>query len=211
MSRFNVNSLALLCALTVGAVPAAAQKSSAIPINRGPFSIAPYAGYLITESFIEGPLDIGLGAVSSPLFGVQASLPLAPAASLVGTIGYASGDLEVGLPILGGIPVGNTTALLLDAAVELRAHGGGRFAPLVQLGGGALRREVTVAGISADATDFQVSLGLGADLPIAANLALRLLAKDHYGRSDFGGLGELRARTRELHNVALTAGLQLSF
>jgi hypothetical protein len=65
--------------------------------------------------------------------------------------------------------------------------------------------------VSADATNFQVSGGIGADMPIAQNLALRLLVKDHYGKSDFGGVGDLRARTRDVHNVALTAGLQLSF
>lgn len=212
MSRFNVCTLALVSGLAFGATAAEAQRSSAITVNRGPFSIAPYAGYLLSESFVDGPLETTLGAVSSPLWGVQLSLPLAPIASLVGTVGYASGDLEVGLPILGGISVGNTSTLLLDAAVELRAgSGGNRLTPFLQLGGGALRREVSVAGVSADGTDFQVSGGIGADMPIAQNLALRLLVKDHYGKSDFGGVGDLRARTRELHNVALTAGLQLSF
>jgi len=210
MQRLTVSATIILAGLTLGVTGAAAQRSSAITIKRGPFSIEPYGGYLVSENFIEGPLNTNLGAVSAPLFGVQASLPLAPSASLVGSVGYADGDLEVGLPLLGGISIGNTNALLLDAAVELRANGA-RFSPLLQLGGGAIRREVTVAGISASSTDFQVSGGIGVDLPIASNMALRLLAKDYYGKVDFGGVSDLRARTKEMHNLALTAGVQFSF
>jgi hypothetical protein len=125
-------------------------------------------------------------------------------------VGYAGGDLEIGLPILGGIDVGQTNALVFDAAVELRAAGA-RFAPLLQLGGGAIRREVSIAGLTASSTDFQVSGGIGADLPITDNLALRLMAKDHWGKADFGGIGDLRASTKELHNIALTAGLNFRF
>jgi hypothetical protein len=204
----------LLAATTIAALatPAAAlaQAGSAVTLSRGAFAVVPYAGYLISESFIEGPLDTSLGAVSAPVFGVQASLPLASFASLVASVGYASGDLEVGVPLLGGIAIGDSNALLADAALELRAPGG-RIVPVFQLGGGALRRELTVAGVSADATDFQVTGGIGADIPIAPHLALRIFAKDHYGKSDFGGVGAFRARTDDLHNIALTAGLQLSF
>jgi hypothetical protein len=210
MLRLATITTTLVAAFALSVAGAAAQRSSDITMRRGEFAIVPYGGYLLTESFIDGPLETSLGAVSAPLFGVQASLPLAPGASLVGSVGYAAGDLEIGLPILGGIDVGRSNALVLDAGIELRA-GGNRFAPLLQLGGGAIRREVTVAGISASTTDFQVSGGIGADLPIANNIALRLMAKDHYGKSDFGGLGELRARTKELHNVALTAGLNFRF
>ena len=210
MLRFTVSVTTMLAVLVLNATGAAAQRSSAITMSRGEFAIVPYGGYLLTENFIDGPLETSIGAVGAPLFGVQASLPLAPGASLVGSVGYADGDLEIGLPVLGGISIGQTNALVLDAAVELRARGT-RFSPLLQLGGGAIRREVTVAGISASSTDFQVSGGIGADLPITNNIALRLMAKDHYGKSDFGGLGELRARTKELHNLALMAGLHLSF
>jgi hypothetical protein len=157
-----------------------------------------------------GPLDTRLGAVSMPMYGIQASLPLAPGASLVGTIGYASGNLEVGVPILGGIDIGDSNALIMDASAELRASLG-RVAPLVQFGGGAIRREVSVAGISADGTDFHVSAGIGVDIPIASNVGLRLMAKDHYGKADFGGVGEFRARTRDIHALAITGGLQITF
>jgi transcriptional accessory protein Tex/SPT6 len=111
---------------------------------------------------------------------------------------------------LGGIDIGDSNALIMDASAELRASLG-RVAPLVQFGGGAIRREVSVAGISADGTDFHVSAGIGVDIPIASNVGLRLMAKDHYGKADFGGVGEFRARTRDIHALAITGGLQITF
>jgi hypothetical protein len=83
--------------------------------------------------------------------------------------------------------------------------------PLVQFGGGATRRAVTVAGVSASTTDFQVSGGIGADIPLTTNLALRVLVKDHYGKADFGSVGTLNARTNDLHAVALTGGIRIAF
>lgn len=212
MQRFWLSAATVMTALVLSGAGLEAQRGPVAGVRQGPFSVVPYGGYLITGDFIEGPLGTNVGSVSSPLIGVQASLPLAQVFSLVGSVGYASGDLEVGLPVLGGISVGESSALVLDAAVELRAPGlGSRVVPLVQLGGGAIRRELTVAGVSASSTDFQVSGGLGVDVPVAQNVALRLLAKDHYGRVDFGSLGELQARTKDIHNVALVAGLHLWF
>ena len=208
--RFALSAAALVTALAVTATETQAQKSSAITIDRGSFAVVPFGGYLLTQPFLEGPVSTSLTVVSSPLYGLQASLPLAPSASLVGAIGYASGDLEVGVPVLGGISIGNSTALLMDGSVELRGSVG-RFMPFVQLGGGAIRRELSVAGISRSTTDFQVSGGLGADIPIAGNFALRLLAKDHYGKADFGTFGELRARTKDIHSLALTGGVRFAF
>jgi hypothetical protein len=210
MLRFTLPVATLITALAVSSAPTQAQRSSAITVNRGSFAVVPFGGYLLTQSFIEGPLSTSLGPVSSPIYGVQASLPLAPSASLVAAVGYASGDLEAGLPVIGGIAIGNSSALLMDASVELRASAG-RFVPFVQLGGGAIRREVSLAGLTGTTTDFQVSGGVGADIPIASHFALRLLAKDHYGKADFGSVGELRARTKDIHTVALTGGLRFTF
>jgi hypothetical protein len=193
---------------------AAAQtpRSSAISVNRGLFAIAPYAGYLVSQSFFEGPLNSSLGIQSSPVYGAQFSMPLAPNASIVGTLGYGSGDLEAGIPIVGGISVGKTNTLLMDASVELRVPTTtGRFIPVFQLGGGAIRREVTILGMTADATDFQVSGAIGADFPLASNIDVRLMAKDHYGKVDFGSIASLEAKTNDLHTVALTGGLRIAF
>jgi hypothetical protein len=37
------------------------------------------------------------------------------------------------------------------------------------------------------------------------------MAKDHYGKADFGSLGELRARTKDIHSLALTGGIRFAF
>jgi hypothetical protein len=190
----------------------AAEAQSPISVNRGNFAITPYAGYLVSQSFLEGPLNSTLGIQSAPVYGAQVSLPLAPAASIVGTIGYGAGDLEAGIPIVGGISVGKTNTLLLDASVELRLENAqSRVVPVFQLGGGVLRREVTILGVTADATDFQVSGAIGFDMPVASNIALRVMAKDHYGKADFGSVGPLEVKSNDLHAVALTGGVRIAF
>ncbi len=206
----------VLGALAIGAQSAQAQleRPNTISIDRGEFAVAPYAGYLLSQSFFEGPLNSKLTIQSAPLYGVQASLPLAPGAALVGGIAYASGDLKAGLPIIGGISVGNTSTTLFDASVELRLHSfsqAGRFIPVLELGGGAIHRTVTVAGLDAKTTDFQVSGGIGADMPLTSNLSLRLMAKDHYGKADFGSFAGLSAKTDDLHTVALMGGVRIAF
>jgi hypothetical protein len=203
------SALALACAGSAEAQ----SRSSAISVNRGSFAIAPYAGYLVAQNFFDGPLNTTLGITSSPVYGAQVSMPLAPTASIVGTVGYGSGDLEAGIPIVGGVSIGSTNTLLLDASVELRLESSqrNRFVPVFQLGGGMIRREVSILGVTADATDFQVSGAVGADLPLASNISLRLLAKDHYGKADFGTVGPLEAKTNDLHTVALTGGVRISF
>jgi hypothetical protein len=139
-------------------------------------------------------------------------MPLAPNASIVGTLGYGSGDLEAGIPIIGGISIGQTSTLLMDVSVELRVPSATmRFIPVFQLGGGAIRREVTIVGVTADATDFQVSGAVGADFPMSSNIALRLMAKDHYGKADFGTVGPLEAKTNDLHTLALVGGVRIAF
>ena len=214
--RSTYLTAALFGAVVLSAGEAAAQtRSSPIIVTRGEFSVAPFGGYLVSQAFVEGPLNSSLGVVSSPVYGVQASLPLAPGASLVGALGYSSGDLEVGVPILGGIGIGSSSTWMFDASVELRLDSwqeqGKRFVPLAQLGGGAFRREVTVAGMSARTTDFMVSGGIGADFPITNNVAVRVMGKDHYGKADFGTVGPLSAKTNDFHTLAITAGLRIAF
>lgn len=210
MLRHTLAVSALMAGLALTPADIHAQTGARGAVGGGGFAVVPYGGYLISESFIEGPLDTSLGAVSAPLFGVQASVPLAAAVSLIGSVGYASGNLEVGVPLLGGFSFGASNALLMDAGVELSAPRGA-LRPILQLGAGAIRREVSVAGLSTTTTDMHVTGGIGADVPLAAGVALRLMAKDHYGKADFGSIGDFSASTRELHNVVLSGGLHISF
>jgi hypothetical protein len=198
--------------LAIAGDVSAQSRSSAISVDRGSFAVAPYAGYLVSQSFFDGPLNTSLAIQSSPVYGAQVSMPLAPNASIVGTLGYGSGDLEAGIPIIGGISIGQTSTLLMDVSVELRVPSATmRFIPVFQLGGGAIRREVTIVGVTADATDFQVSGAVGADFPMSSNIALRLMAKDHYGKADFGTVGPLEAKTNDLHTLALVGGVRIAF
>lgn len=212
-STFLIASVLTALAFTAGsALAQRAPRSSKISVNRGEFAIAPYAGYLVSQTYFEGPLSTELNVQSAPLFGVQASLPLAPGAFIVGSVAHSSGDLDLGVPILSDISIGSSSTTLFDASVELRLGGQrSRFLPIVQLGGGAIHRKVTVAGFDADATDFQVSGALGADIPFTDNISMRLMAKDYWGKADFGSLGPLTARSEDIHTIGLTGGLRIAF
>lgn len=72
----------------------AQRRSTDIAVSRGEFAIAPFGGYLLSQRFIDGPLGTSLDVASAPMYGIQISLPLAPSASLIGTIAHASGDLK---------------------------------------------------------------------------------------------------------------------
>ena len=217
MMRATILLTSAAAALAFASGAAAQRPSSPISVNRGAFAITPYAGYLVSQDFFDGPLNTSLGIQSSPVYGAQLSMPLAPTAAIVGTIGYGTGDFEAGIPIIGGISLGESSTLLMDASVELRLERAGmRMVPVFQLGGGAVRREVTILGMTADATDFHVSGAIGVDMPLARNIAVRLMAKDHYGPADFGsidvpGIGTLSARADDLHAVALTGGVRIAF
>jgi hypothetical protein len=209
---YFAGSIAVLLVATSGRAQAP-RKQTSLSVNRGSFAVSPYAGYLVSQTFLTGPLDSKLSVQSSPLYGVQASLPLAPGASLIGGVAYASGDLRAGLPIIGGISLGTSSTTLMDASVELRLENfKGRFIPIIEAGGGATHRTVTIAGMHASTTDFQVSGGIGADVPLTSNIAVRLLAKDYWGKADFGDVGGLfTAKTDDLHAIALSGGLRIAF
>ena len=66
-------------------------------------------------------------------------------------------------------------------------------------------------GFTARATNFEVSGGVGADIPLSKELSARVFAKDYYGKANFGTLGSLNADTRYVHNLALTSGLRFTF
>jgi hypothetical protein len=213
--RTTVIGAALVITLLLSAVADAQPRfGRAGAASGGSFGIIPFAGYLISESLVEGPLNTSLGASSAAIFGAQVSLPLTDWASLVGTGGIASGDLRAGLPLLGGVSVGDSRTVILDGGLELRPGAGSgvlRFVPVLQFGAGAVRRELTVAGIAAESTDFALSGGLGADFPIVPGAAVRLMAKDHYGPVDFGGVGPVGARSDNIHSLAITGGLRIAF
>ena len=199
-------------AVAVGSAQAQRPRESSITVTRGDFAVMPYAGYLVSSSLFDGPINSSLTVQSSPLYGVQASMPLSPSASLLGGIAYSSGDLKAGIPIIGGISFGNMATTVFDASVELRSESFSKsFMPVVQLGGGAIYRKVSIAGLHASSTDFMVSGGIGADVPLSSNLAMRFMAKDYWAGADFGSIGPITAKNDDVHAIGLSGGLRITF
>jgi hypothetical protein len=80
--RFNLVIPSVLL-LMAAATSAEAQRTSNISISRGEFAVTPFGGYLLSQRFVDGPLGTSLNVASAPMYGVQASLPLAPSASII--------------------------------------------------------------------------------------------------------------------------------
>lgn len=213
MSRPILVALSLAAGLALAGAPLQAQqRSSNIFVNRGELELTPYAGYLFTSHLANGPLTSSLGSANGAIYGAQVALPLSPQASLVGGIGYSSADLRA--QAFGfGVNVGTSVAWIYEGDLQLRAAPQKQgtmmgFAPLLQVGAGAIHRNVSAAGFSATSTDFAINGGVGADFTVTPGLALRLMAKDYIGKASFNsGL----ATTNTLNNVALDAGVRFSF
>ena len=163
---------------------------------------------------IDGPLSTTLSTSSGAVFGAQANLPLGSVLSIVGNVAYSEPDLRFGIPVLGGVNFGKAEVWLYDAGFQFSAPsapGQRRITPFVQLGAGGMSYDVQVAGLSRKATNLAFNAGLGADLPIAQNISLRLFAKDYIGKFDVNEATGIDYEAETSHNVALTAGLKLSF
>lgn len=177
-------------------------------------SVSPYAGYMMFGDIVSGPLGTKLSNSSGPVYGAQANLPLGSTLSIVGNLAYSEPDLRFGVPILGGITFGKSQVWMYDAGFQFSAptmRGQRSIVPFVQVGAGAMKYDVEVAGFNRSATNIAFNAGLGADLPLAQNLALRVFAKDYIGKFDVNEAAGVDYEAKTSHNVALTAGLKLQF
>ena len=184
------------------------------PVQTPGPSISPYAGYMMFGDIADGPLSTSLSTSSGAVFGAQANLPLGSVLSIIGNVGYSEPDLRFGIPIVGGINFGKAEVWMYDAGFQFAAPaapGERRITPFVQLGAGGMSYDVKVAGISRKATNLAVNAGLGADVPLASNISLRLFAKDYIGKFDVNEATGVDYEAETSHNIALTAGLKLSF
>lgn len=204
--RSSVRFAALAAAALLSA-PTIAQSQ-----GRG-VSLTPYGGYLVTGSWFDGPLGTSVSASNAPMIGVQAAIPLANKISLVGNVGYASGDLQVGVPILGGLNVAKTKTYLYDAGVELGGLAGKPtgIAPFVQAGVGGMTNDISRGVLNTRATNLAYSAGVGVDVGVSKGFALRVQAKDWISRFDTQEAVGFTANGNLTHNWALTAGLKLAF
>lgn len=176
----------------------------------GSFSITPYAGYMKFGNLVDGPLGTSIRGAAGPVYGAEATLGITPGLALVGNVAYASSDLEVGVPVIGGLSFGKSSALLYDAALRLGVPlGTGGIRPFVQAGAGAMRQEIEVAPIATKATNFAYNVGAGVEVPLGPRLGLQVMAKDYIGKFDAKEATAIDVNTETTHNWTLSAGVRL--
>lgn len=177
--------------------------------------VVPYAGYLVTGNIFEGPFGTNVGSANGPIVGAQLGVDLTPNVAIVGNLGYSSSDLEIGIPILGGVGVGTSSMWMYDGALQLsiplQMAGGAGIRPFVQAGAGAITQNVKTSLGGTDATNFAWNVGGGLDLQFSRTVGLRLLAKDYIGRFDTKEAIGFDVNTERTHNWGLSVGLKLGF
>ena len=179
----------------------------------GSFGITPYAGYMKFGNLVNGPLGTSVRSASGSVYGAEATLGLARGLALVGNVAYASTDLEVGVPIVGGLSFGKSSALMYDAAlrlsVPLSTGAGPAITPFVQAGAGAMRQEVEISPAATHSTNFAYNVGAGLDVPLGSRLGLQLMAKDYIGKFDVREATAIDVEAETAHNWTVSAGLRL--
>ncbi|HUF29908.1 MAG TPA: outer membrane beta-barrel protein, partial [Gemmatimonadaceae bacterium] len=174
--------------------------------------VAPYAGYMVFGNLVDGPLGTSLRTADAPLYGAQLGLAITPGLSLIGNVAHSSTAIEAGMPILGGLELADSKVWLYDAGLQLGfARAGSATAPFVQVGAGAMRHSISVGPIQTNATNFALNAGVGVDVQVSPNVAMRLMAKDYYGKFDFEEAALFDIGTDATHNFALSAGLKIGF
>ena len=219
--NFTRAAAGVLASLLALAAPAGAQLASAASdaatttVAGKSLDVTPYGGYMLFGSFIDGPLGTSLGSSAAPVYGAQLGLALIPGVKLVGNFAHASGDLKVGIPLLGGINAGTTSAFVMDGGLELSlpTPSAAVYTPFVQAGVGAMRWNVALGstGLVAKSSNLAGNLGAGLDVDLGPSMAIRLMAKDYIGKFDFKEATSLGVSGKTANNWAVTAGLRLAF
>ena len=207
MKRSAIRSVVGLTAI-VAAGPLAAQQAKPTV-----FDVSPYAGYMMFGKLFEGPIGTSVSAGSGPIYGAQASLTMVKNVAIYGNVGYSSSDLKVGLPIIGGLDVGSSKALLYDGGVELKVplQEASVVTPFVQGGVGGIRYEVSSGVLNTKATNVAYNFGGGVDVKLSPNFGVRLMAKDYLGKFDFKEATSFNLNGKMTNNVALSLGVKLGF
>lgn len=199
----------------VGMVAAAALFVSPAHAQLAPkaerLQIAPYAGYMVFGNMIDGPFGTSLRTADAPMFGAQLGFVLTPGISLVGNVAHSNTSIEAGVPLLGGVELAKSKVWMYDAGLQLDLSAASRAAPFIQVGAGAMRHSISVGPLDTKATNFALNAGIGMDVQVSRNVAMRLLAKDYYGKFDFEEAALIDVGGDRTHNFALTAGLKIGF
>src|SRR5215213_7549798 len=195
-------------AVLASAMPLAAQQ-----VKPTVFDVTPYAGYMMFGKLFSGPVGTSISAGNGPVYGAQMSLTMAKSVALYGNVGYSSSDLKIGLPIIGGLDVGSSKALMYDGGVELKVpmQAASAVTPFVQGGVGAIRYEVESGFLNTKATNVAYNFGGGVDVRLSPNFGIRLMAKDYLGKFDFKEATSFEVNGKTTNNVALMLGVNLGF
>jgi len=209
-SFIRLGSLAVVAVLA--AAPIAAQTTtSVLPL----VEVSPYVGYFVASNLADGPLGTGISAGSGGLYGAQVRIPIVPSLAVIGNFGYSAGKLRAGVPIVGGISVGDAKTYLFDAGVQLSApelaRGNRSLVPFLQAGVGGVRRDLALAGISNRSTNLAWNVGAGGDLEILPGLGVRILVKDYIGKFDVREATGFDVDSRTMHDWGFSLGVNLSF
>ena len=207
-------SLAAATLLTTGAQPAAAQSRLPTPTNTM-FDVTPYAGVMLFGPIISGPFNTSITNAPATVVGAQLGMKIAPNISLIGNLATASSDVQAGLPYIGGFSVAKSSLLMYDAGLQLdlpySAIGGTAFSPFLQIGGGAMRYDLTEAFVTRTTTNLAGNVGAGADISVGSGVGLRFMARDYLGSFNLQDATSLNVPTNTTQNFAFTAGLRFSF
>ncbi len=210
-------AVAAVGALVSLAAPLAAQRAPARATSDHATvaDFTPYAGYMTFQHFADGPLGSSVRGAAAPVIGGQLAMAISQSLSLVGNVGYSHGDLEIGLPILGGLDVGTRQSWMYDAAIEARLPTSSASAmpivPFVQLGGGAITTKLGSAGVTTSSTNPAAVAGAGLDLSLGSAFGLRAMVKDYIGRYKSEDVAGFSVKSDVGHNLAATVGVRLSF
>jgi hypothetical protein len=180
------------------------------------FQVSPYVGYMIFGDYLKGPIGTSLSTKNGAVYGAQLGMNLTPSLSLLGNVGYSSSNLQIGVPILGGVSVGSSNVWLYDADLQLsmprgKAQGSLPVSPFVQVGAGAMTVKLSNGLINTSGTNFTGNAGVGVDIAAARNIDVRLMAKDYIGRFNFKDATGLGIQGNTANNIALTGGVRIAF
>lgn len=204
--KYSVRSLAL-AAVVLSSVPAAAQQ----PIAR----VTPYVGFLASGSIATLPLGFEVGSAGAPMYGLQLGVNVTPNIAVVGNVGYADSQLEAGLPFIGGLSIADNKILMYDGGLQLRLPAvtgkGTGIVPFVEGGVGAIRNEITSGPVKTTSTNVALVAGGGLDLQVTNAFGLRLMAKDHISRFDYGEALGVNVDGRRAHNWVMGVGVNIGW
>lgn len=205
---------ALVVAIAAGAALAPAAGAQTLATGRV-FEATPYVGYMVFGNYLQGPLGTSLSSSSAPVYGGQVALRVAPNVAVVGNLATASGNLTVGIPFLGTQSIGTNSLLIYDADLQLDLPSGTiarSVSPFVQAGIGQIRYDIKALDVlSTRATNTAYNVGVGADMSLAKDIGLRVMAKDYFGRLNIQDATSIDYQARMAHNFAISGGLRLAF